>query len=104
MFKLIRYFLINRVTRNPMTAARIYQMIYHPELTGFVSRPKSNYNFNSENRLEGVTRHLGPKSPDRPKTQKESLQETLANLRAIPEKTRFHQNAIQMIEASLRNM
>jgi hypothetical protein len=87
-----------------MTAARIYQMIYHPELTGFVGGSKSNYKFNSQNRLEGVTRNPNPKPPDRPKTQKESLQETLANLRAIPEKTRFHQNAIQMIEASLRNM
>lgn len=104
MFKLIRYFLIHRVTKNPMTAARIYQMIYHPELTGFVGRSESAYKSNSGTKLEGLTRHQGLKPPKRPKTQKESLQETLDNLRVIPEKTRFHQNAIQMIEASLRNM
>jgi hypothetical protein len=101
--KLIRYFLINRVTKNPMIAARIYQMIYHPEMV------PSSVRTSSPSNKEQVTKLMGSKSTNKiskslERPNRYELQETLDRLREVREPNHVQRNAIQMLEASLRNM
>lgn len=107
MLKLLRYFLIKRRVNNPLLAARIYQMIYHPEMSHiWLGQSKDNRLSSKDFGLLGNSQKVSEKIQKTPqlKTQKQKLEETLNNLRNIPEKTNFHKNAIEMLEASIRNM
>lgn len=82
-------------------------MIYHPEMSHlWLGQSKENKLSSKDFGFFGNSNKVSEKIQKTPqlKTQKQKLEETLNNLRNIPEKTNFHKNAIEMLEASIRNM
>jgi len=104
MMKLIKYLLINRVTKDPIAAAKVYQMIYHPELAERkVFRPNIGTSF------QGTS--LSPVSLEQPYkvTDKEywmppnEVKSGLDYLKNKVNKTPKDRQNIQVLEAVLRN-
>lgn len=104
MLKLIRYLIINRKTRNPMTAARIYQMIYHPELS-LQNQPYPKEGGNqSKMIMEASSGNSRNVKEDVNHQQRQNLQEELNFLRRKPNKTLADRTSIDMLEAVIRNL
>jgi hypothetical protein len=102
--KLLKYLLLNRVTKDPMTAAKVYQMIYHPELA-----PRQSVRSTNETSFEGTSQAVVvPKQPYKV-TDKEywmpqdEVQAGLDYLKNKTNKTTKDRQNIQMLEAILRN-
>lgn len=107
MFKLIRYFLINRVTRNPMTAARIYQMIYHPEVSQMTDRPRrveTQVAYNPETPSSPPAKRGGHRSGNVVLTEREEIEGALRELQSKPKKSLADKTSIDMLRAVLNNM
>jgi len=107
MMKLIRYFLIQRKAKNPLLAARIYQMIYHPEYAQVWDKPKSENRFPNIT-LEGETRNpvrnTQPRDGNRVLTERDEIQQALLELQRKPKKTPADKASIGMLEAVLINL
>ena len=103
MMKLIRYFLINRVTKNPMVAARIYQMIYHPEIAhrNEIRREKPLPTYEV---TPPQTNVVAPQRTNSVLTERSEIQEALQKLRSKPNKTVADRTSIDMLQAVLANM
>ena len=91
MKKLMAFYFLNRITKNPMVAATIYKILYEgadvPVVGGEV--------------LVGTT-----SESIRPtySTKKEEVESSLKYLKGKTEKTRKDKEAIQMLEAVLNNL
>jgi hypothetical protein len=89
-----------------MLAARIYQMIYHPETV---------YLYEKQKRLSREVESVGPKTIPEPSntvhiqgsiqnTQRTELERALRELQSRPNKTLSDRTSIEMIQAALRNL
>jgi len=94
--KLLKYLIIYRTTKDPMMAAKIYQMIYHPELTqqsqATDCEPKLRY---SESKVE---------SNLKPSNKKDELLASLEYLKNKKVKTKQDRDSIYTIEMVLKSM
>lgn len=94
--KLLKYLIIYRTTKNPMMAAQIYQMIYHPE----IKQPTSS--------LVGQPSFQYVEKPviDTPKviSKKDELLSSLAYLKSKKNPTKQEKDSIYTIEMVLKNM
>jgi len=106
MMRLLRYFLIERRVKNPLVAARIYQMIYHPEIASYNSTKSSS----------PEVRGFEDSSPSQPKkvhppkvTDKDywmpedEVKDGLEYLKSKELKTTKDRQNIQVLEAVLKN-
>lgn len=108
MFKLLRYYLIKRNVNNPLLAARIYQMIYHPE----VSVQWEKNNSVSKSKLFEPTSQETTSPPVRTNyragnvvlTERQEIEQALRELRSKPKKSVADRTSIGMLEAVLANM
>jgi len=93
--KLLKYLIIYRTTKDPMMAAKIYQMIYHPEIkhsaVSVVQSPTLHY---SEN-IPSVTK---------PTDKKTELMKSLEYLKSKKSPTKQDKDSIYTIEMVLKNM
>ena len=104
MFKLIRYLLINRLTKNPLTAARIYQMIYHPEVVNTNQLKSYQVEQPSKIKMEAVQHKKLPFQQPQVLTEKEELQDALNFLLNKPHKTNGDKASIDVLRAAINNM
>lgn len=108
MLKLLRYFLIKRRVNNPLLAARIYQMIYHPEIS--VQWEKSSMT-NKVQLVEPKLTEMQP-APVRSHyrqgnmvlTERQEIEQALRELQNKPKKSVADRTSIGMLEAVLANM
>lgn len=94
--KLLKYLIIYRTTKDPMMAAKIYQMIYHPE----IKQPEpSNVN-------ESSLRFSEPKNDLslKPSNKKDELLASLEYLKNKKVKTKQDRDSIYTIEMVLKSM
>jgi hypothetical protein len=93
--KLLKYLIIYRTTKDPMMAAKIYQMIYHPEIKhstiSIVQEPSLKY---SES-IPSVTK---------PTDKKTELMKSLEYLKSKKSPTKQDKDSIYTIEMVLKNM
>jgi len=94
--KLLKYLIIFRTTKDPMMAAKIYQMIYHPELTQSTvvctNEPKLSYS------------QPQPVSPVNARSKKDELLASLEYLKNKKVKTKQDRDSIYTIEMVLKSM
>jgi len=90
MKKLIAFYFLNRITKNPMMAANIYKILYDDvkisstETSSVVGGNEISYSRNID--------------------KKQEVEESLKYLRGKDTKTRKDKEAIQMLEAVLNNL
>ena len=108
MLKLLRYFLIKRRGNNPLLAARIYQMIYHPEIS--VQWEKSSMT-NKVQLVEPKLTEMQPAPVRRDYrqgnmvlTERQEIEQALRELQNKPKKSVADRTSIGMLEAVLANM
>jgi hypothetical protein len=93
--KLLKYLIIYRTTKDPMMAAKIYQMIYHPEIKqSFMSVVKEPVLQYSDKIVEI------PKSV----SKREELMKSLEYLKSKKSPTKQDKESIYTIEMVLKNM
>jgi hypothetical protein len=93
--KLIKYLIIYRTTKDPMMAAKIYQMIYHPEII------QNNVIVNQEPKLQYSPT---PTSVTEPTDKKTELMKSLEYLKGKKNLTKQDKDSIYTIEMVLKNM
>ena len=93
--KLLRYLIIFRTTKDPMMAAKIYQMIYHPEIK------HSTINIVTEPQIKYATE---PVSSVKPTDKKTELIKSLEYLKSKKSPTKQDKESIYTIEMVLKNM
>ena len=93
--KLIKYLIIYRTTKDPMMAAKIYQMIYHPEII------QNNVIVNQEPKLQY---NSTPTSVTEPTDKKTELMKSLEYLKGKKNLTKQDKDSIYTIEMVLKNM
>jgi hypothetical protein len=93
--KLIKYLIIYRTTKDPMMAAKIYQMIYHPEII------QNNVIVNQEPKLQYSST---PTSVTEPTDKKTELMKSLEYLKSKKILTKQDKDSIYTIEMVLKNM
>jgi hypothetical protein len=104
MMKLFKYLLLNKVTKDPMTAAKVYQMIYHPELA--FRQPIRSTNVTT---FEGTSQAVVvPQQPLKVTNKdywipQDEVKAGLDYLKNKTNKTSKDRQNIQMLEAVLRN-
>lgn len=86
MKKLFAYYMLLKWTKEPMVAARIYQLLYEGQMIDF-SAVK-----------------LDESQMKQPSSKKEELEMSLAYLKSKPVKSNKDKESIQMIQAVLNNM
>lgn len=95
--KLLKYLIIFRTTKDPMMAAKIYQMIYHPEPT-------------KTNQIETKNSELEYREDDfkdvvlKPSNKKQELLSSLEYLKNKKVKTKQDRDSIYTIEMVLKSM
>jgi hypothetical protein len=93
--KLLKYLIIYRTTKDPMMAAKIYQMIYHPEIKhstiSVVQEPTLKYS------------EPAP-SVTKPTDKKTELMKSLEYLKSKKSPTKQDKDSIYTIEMVLKNM
>jgi hypothetical protein len=93
--KLLKYLIIYRTTKDPMMAAKIYQMIYHPEIKhstiSVAQEPTLQYS-NTE------------PSTIKPMDKKTELMKSLEYLKSKKSPTKQDKDSIYTIEMVLKNM
>ena len=90
MKKFLAYYFIYRTTKDPMTAAKIYQMIYHPEKTTNMQ----------------VFEYVKPSVVETPRVS-DKKQEIIASLNYLkdkPIKSKQDKESIYSLEMVLKNM
>jgi hypothetical protein len=108
MLKLLRYFLIKRKVNNPLLAARIYQMIYHPEISvqweksSVTSKTQSVESKSSEMQPAPVRRDY--RQGNMVLTERHEIEQALRELQNKPKKSVADRTSIGMLEAVLANM
>ena len=94
--KLLKYLIIYRTTKNPMMAAQIYQMIYHPEIkqpsVSMVNQPSFQY---TEKPVVDTPRVV---------SKKDELLSSLTYLKSKKNPTKQEKDSIYTIEMVLKNM
>jgi hypothetical protein len=93
--KLLKYLIIYRTTKDPMMAAKIYQMIYHPEIK------QNNVIINQEPKLQYSS---SPTSVTEPTDKKTELMKSLEYLKGKKNPTKQDKDSICTIEMVLKNM
>ena len=97
MKKLLAYYFIYRTTKDAITAAKIYQMIYHPEkTTNMVDFSPINQKFEYANPSVVET----PRVPN----QKQEIINSLTYLKNKTIKTKQDKESIYSLEMVLKNM
>ena len=91
MKKLMAFYFLNRITKNPMVAATIYKILYEGADVPVV---------NSDVLVGTTTESIAPVYS----TKKEEVEASLKYLKGKTEKTRKDKEAIQMLEAVLNNL
>jgi len=93
--KLLKYLIIYRTTKDPMMAAKIYQMIYHPEIKhstiSIIQEPTLQYS------------EYTP-SVTKPTDKKTELIKSLEYLKSKKSPTKQDKDSIYTIEMVLKNM
>lgn len=94
--KLLKYLIIYRTTKDPMMAAKIYQMIYHPELTQstIVSINEPTFSYSKPQSV----------SPVKSTSKKDELLASLEYLKNKKVKTKQDRDSIYTIEMVLKSM
>ena len=95
--KLLKYLIIYRTTKNPMMAAKIYQMIYHPEITHTNQTASKNCELEYyEDDYKDVVL--------KPSNKKQELLSSLAYLKNKKVKTKQDRDSIYTIEMFLKSI
>ncbi len=107
MMKLIRYLMIRRTMNDPLLAAKIYQMIYHPEIPQVSNHPETKYQEESKIVYQATL------APDKTatigrsfhkSTEKEEALKALHELKNKQNKTVADKTSINMLEAIIPNL
>lgn len=107
MLKLVKYLLIARITKDPLLAARIYQMIYLPEIKQNwphdISVPKPE---TSKVSYQGTTSlsDISHKGRDENMTKRREAEQALSLLKNKQNKTLADKTSIGMLEAIIPNL
>ena len=96
IMKLLKYLIIFRTTKNPMMAAQIYQMIYHPEIKQPIATPTNKTVF----QYSEIPVVESPKIV----SKKDELLSSLAYLKNKKNPTKQDKDSIYTIEMVLKNM
>lgn len=95
--KIIKFFLLNRVIKDPILSAQVYHMIYHNG-----QPPQKTSNSSSvEEKEYNLPKISGIRVPSI--TGKSQMIEALMELKAKPNKTKQDKDSIGMLEAALKN-
>ena len=93
--KLLKYLIIYRTTKDPMMAAKIYQMIYHPEIKhstiSIIQEPTLKYSETTP-------------SVTKPTDKKTELMKSLEYPKSKKSPTKQDKDSIYTIEMVLKNM
>lgn len=92
--KLLKYLIIYRTTKDPIMAAKIYQMIYHPEIVQLPSVVETKLMYSEEKITNGV----------KPINKKNELLSSLEYLKNKKVKTKQDNESIYTIETILKTM
>lgn len=97
--KLIRYFLLNRVVKDPVLSAQIYNMIYHRGLPPQKEQVVySNFKEVPEVVLPTITEVKNPMN-----SRKQEMLNALKELKNKPVKTKQDKDSIGILETLLKN-
>ena len=93
--KILKYLIIYRTTKDPMMAAKIYQMIYHPDIKhstiSIIQEPTLQYSESTP-------------SVTKPTDKKTELMKSLEYLKSKKSPTKQDKDSIYTIEMVLKNM
>lgn len=95
MIKLLKFWLLNRVIKNPTLSAEIYQMMYQNRV--FV-RPATPYVEQTSTPVSSVS------VPSSSSNRRRELLAALTELKSKPLKTKQDKESIGMLEAALKNV
>lgn len=95
MIKLLKFWLLNRVIKNPTLSAEIYQMMYQNRV--FV-RPATPYVEQTSTPVSAVS------VPSSSSNRRRELLAALTELKSKPLKTKQDKESIGMLEAALKNV
>lgn len=90
-----------------MIAARIYQMIYHPEVFQIADRPRrveTQGSYNPETPSSPPLKRGGHRSGSVVLTEREEIEGALQQLQSKPKKSVADKTSIDMLRAVLNNM
>ena len=96
MIKLLKFWLLNRVIKNPTLSAEIYQMMYQNRV--FI-RPATPYVEQMHKPISSVSVAASPSS-----NRRSELLSALTELKSKPLKTKQDRESIGMLEAALKNV
>lgn len=103
MIKYLRYHYLHKIVKDPVLAAKIYEMIYHK--VKFDATPpvlQTNINIEQIKNVDEIN-SVTTKSVDTKMLQRGELEKTLLYLKAKPVKTKQEKDSIGIIEAVLKN-
>lgn len=92
--KLFKYFFIYLTSKDAETAAKVYNMLYNPEVI-FVSKPNNNSTHVDK---------VNPPTVSDPNNKKEELLESLRYLKSKKSPTKKEKDSIYTLEMVLKNM
>ena len=92
--KLLKYLIIYRTTKDPIMAAKIYQMIYHPEIVQLSSVVEPKITYSEQKITNGI----------KPTHKKNELLYSLEYLKNKKIKTKQDLESIYTIEMVLKTM
>jgi len=95
MIKLLKFWLLNRVIKNPTLSAEIYQMMYQNRVFIRLATPVEQ---TSTTPVSSVS--VAPSSSNR----RRELLSALTELKSKPLKTKQDKESIGMLEAALKNV
>lgn len=100
MIKLLKYWLLNRVIKNPTLSAEVYQMMYNGRL--FV-RP-ANENIIQQPSLQFFDNNLSSVAVPSQQDKRRELMIALGELKGKTIKTKQDKESIGILEAALKNV
>ena len=107
MMKLLRYLMIRRTMNDPLLAAKIYQMIYHPEIPQVFNHPETKYHDDTQIVYQATTASDKTASIGRSfskSSEKEEALKALHELKNKQKKTVADKTSINMLEAIIPNL
>ena len=96
MIKLLKFWLLNRVIKNPTLSAEIYQMMYQNRV--FI-RPATPYVEQTQKPISSIS-----VPPSHSSNRRSELLSALTELKSKPLKTKQDRESIGMLEAALKNV
>jgi len=94
MLKLFRFFIIYRFAKDPVTAGRIYHLLYHTNTSPQLEKKPV---------IQPKTKSTESSTP-KPKSKKQEIMDSLSYLRSKKIQTKKDKESIYTLEMVLKNM